>query len=125
MSSSLQLPGTFFPAALAAFPLFAGKQMSVDLPLRLACQKKLRLAAFRRRAGKAAAASGSAFKRFRVLQLLEPAEPHLPQDAVRHDDNARLALRVAVEMLVDRIGRDIDEVARLPFVPAGLGLSPR
>src|SRR5436309_2647870 len=59
---------------------------------------------------------------FRILKLLEPVEADLLDDpAVDHDD-ARLVRGVGVDVLVDAIGRNIDEIALLPVVALGLRL---
>src|SRR5262249_42908335 len=50
----------------------------------------------------------------RILQLIEPVEPHLFDDAVADDDEACLAIVGGVEMLMDGEGRYIDEVTALP-----------
>ena len=52
---------------------------------------------------------------FGPLDLLEPVEAHLFDDAAGDHDDARLVLRIGVEMLIGDIGRDLDEVALFPF----------
>src|SRR5579871_4153813 len=56
----------------------------------------------------------------RVLHLIEPVEAHRLDDAVADDDQPRLAF-AGVEVLVNREGRDVDEIAPLPFGFLGFG----
>src|SRR5580704_2710363 len=58
----------------------------------------------------------------RVLDLLEIVEAGILVDAVGAGDQPRRPCRIAVEMLMDGARRDIDDVARFPFVALDLVL---
>ena len=49
----------------------------------------------------------------RVLDLLQIVQPALLEDAVDGRDQPQRPLRVGIEMLVDRVRRHVDDVARL------------
>src|SRR5690348_17677714 len=51
----------------------------------------------------------------RVVELLEIVEAAVFVDAVGAGDQPRRPLRIAVEMLMDGAGRNVDDVARLPL----------
>src|ERR1051325_210405 len=51
----------------------------------------------------------------RILDLLEIVQAAVLVDAVGAGDQPRRPLWIAVEMLVDRAGRNVDHVARLPL----------
>src|SRR5262249_39009255 len=58
----------------------------------------------------------------RILELLEIVQPAVLVDPVGAGYQPRRQLRIAVEMLMDRAGRDVDDVARLPLVTLDLVL---
>src|SRR6185295_11589001 len=61
---------------------------------------------------------------FGVLQLLNPVEAHLSDDAAVDDDDARFVFRIGIEVLMRAIRRNVDEIALLPLEALGL-LLPR
>src|SRR5208282_2889955 len=52
------------------------------------------------------------------LELLEVVKPGLLVDPIRDDDDPRDVLGIGVEMLADRVGRDVDDVTRFPLEAA-------
>jgi hypothetical protein len=58
----------------------------------------------------------------RVLDLLEVVQTAESVDAVDRRDQPHRPIRVGIEMLVDGVGRNIDDVARLPLVALHLVL---
>src|SRR6266567_9377392 len=57
---------------------------------------------------------------FGVFDLIEPVETHRLHDAAVDHDDARFVFRIAIEVLMRAIGRDVDEIALAPFEALGL-----
>ncbi len=55
-----------------------------------------------------------------VATKIEPVETHRLHDAAVDHDDARFVLRIAIEVLMRAIGRDVDEIALAPFEALGL-----